>query len=105
MIIKRFSLAAVFALSVLLILAGCAGSLNHEEQLKATTLQVQKAVQSELDSLDSDLSGAASELSRTGLSGPEARQILNELCSKYPFIIDSCTTDIAGKMVTVAPEA
>ncbi|MCJ7654658.1 MAG: cache domain-containing protein [Dehalococcoidia bacterium] len=105
MVIKRFSLAAVFALSVMLILAGCAGSLNHEGQLKTTTLQIQKAVQSELDNLDRDLSGAASKLSGTGLSGPEARQILNELCSKHPFIIDSCTTDAAGKMVTVAPEA
>jgi hypothetical protein len=106
MVIKRFSLVAVLALSVMLILIyGCAGSFNHEGQLKTTTLQVQKAVQLELDNLDNDLSGAASELSRTGLSGPEARQILNELCSKHPFVIDSCTTDLAGKMVTVAPEA
>jgi hypothetical protein len=103
---KRFSLVAAFALSLMLILIyGCAGSFNQEGQLKTTTLQSQEAVQAELDNLDSDLSGAASELSRTGLSGPEARQILDGLCSKYPFIIDSCTADAAGKMVTVAPEA
>jgi len=106
MVRQRFFLAVVFALSLMIVLAyGCTGSLNHEEQLKTTTLQIQEAVQSELDNLDSDLSGAASKLSGTGLSGPEARQILNELCSKHPFIIDSCTTDVAGKMVTVAPEA
>lgn len=106
MIIKRFSLIAVFALSVMLILTyGCAGSLNHEGQLKITTLQIQKAVQLELDNLDSDLSGAASELSRTGLSGPEARQILNGLYSKHTFIIDCLTADVAGKIVAVAPEA
>jgi hypothetical protein len=106
MVTRRFSLAAVFALSLMLILIyGCAGSFNHEAQLKTTTLQAQEAVQSELDNLDSDLSDAASKLSGTGLSGPEARQILNGLCSKHPFVIDSCTADIAGKMVTVAPDA
>ncbi|MFC2050423.1 cache domain-containing protein [Chloroflexota bacterium] len=106
MVTKRFALVLSFALSVILTLIyGCAGSFNHEGQLETTTLQVQEAVQAELDNLDRDLSGAASELSRTGLSGPEARQILNGLCSKHPSVIDSCTTDTAGKMVTVAPEA
>ena len=106
MVTKRFALVVVLALSMTLILTyGCVGSLSHEGQLKTTTLQAQKAVQAELDNLDSDLFSAASELSGTGLSGPEARQILNGLCSKHPFIIDSCTTDVAGKMVTVAPEA
>jgi hypothetical protein len=106
MVIKRFALVAVFALSLMLIpIYGCAGSFNHEGQLKTITLQAQEAVQAELNNLNSDLSGATSELSHTGLSGPEARQILNGLCSKHPFIIDSCTTDVAGKMVTVAPEA
>ncbi|MBN2463778.1 MAG: cache domain-containing protein [Dehalococcoidia bacterium] len=102
---RRFSLAVALALSLLLILAGCTGSVNQEEQLKTTTLQIQKAVQLELDNLDSDLSTATSELSRTGLSGPEARQILNGLCSKYSFMIDFATADTTGNMVTVAPEA
>jgi hypothetical protein len=68
-------------------------------------LQIQKAVQLELDNLDRDLSGAASKLSRIGLSGSEARQILNELSGNHPFLIDCSTVDVAGKMVTVAPEA
>jgi hypothetical protein len=81
------------------------GPASQELQLKTTTLQIQQAVQSELDNLDLDMSAAASELSRTGLSGPEARQILNGLSSKYPFIIDCLTANVAGKMVTVAPDA
>src|SRR4030043_1817997 len=101
---RRFSLAVVFALPLVLTLAGCTGSINQEEQLKAITLQIQNAVQLELDSRDGDLSAAASQLSSTGLSGPEARQILNGLCSKYPFMIDCLTADAAGKMVTVAPD-
>jgi hypothetical protein len=106
MVKQRFFLVVVIALSLMLVLAyGCAGSISQEEQLKTTTLQIQKAVQSELDNLDRDLSTAASELSRTGLSGPEARQILNGLYSKHTFIIDCLTANVAGKMVTVAPDA
>jgi hypothetical protein len=105
MVTRRPSLVVVLALSLMLMLAGCTGSLNQEERLKTTTLQIQKAVQLELDNLDHDMSGAASELSRTGLSGPEARQILNGLAGKYSFIIDCLTADAAGKIVTVAPDA
>jgi hypothetical protein len=106
MIMKRLSLIAVFTLCVTLILVyGCTDSVKQEDQLKVTTLQVQKAVQSELDSLDRDLSGAASKLSRTGIEGAEARQILNGLCSSHPYLIDCSTVNIADKMVTVAPEA
>jgi hypothetical protein len=52
---------------------GCTGSISQEEQLRTTTLQIQKAVQSELDNLDRGLSAAAAKLSRTGLSSPEAK--------------------------------
>ncbi len=103
---KQLFLVVVLALSLMLVPAyGCTGSVNQEEQLKTTTLQIQKAVQSELDNLDKDMSAAASELSGTGLSGTEARQILNGLYSEHTFIIDCLTTDAAGKMVTVAPDA
>jgi hypothetical protein len=98
---RRFSLA----LALLLILAGCTSSVSQEEQLKVTTLQIQQTVQTELDNLDDDVSAAASQLSGTGLSGPEVRQILNGLCNKYPYIIDFATADTAGNMVTVAPDA
>jgi hypothetical protein len=103
---QRFSLIMALALSLMLILVyGCMGPASQEVQLKTATLQIQQAVQSELDNLDLDMSAAASQLSGTGLSGPEARQILNVLYSRHPFIIDTCTADIAGKMVTVAPDA
>jgi hypothetical protein len=107
MSVKRYSLTTVVLvlLVAVMLVYGYMSSANQEDQLKTTTLQIQKAVQSELDDLDRDMSAAASELSRTGLSGPEARQILNGLVSKYTFIIDSCTTDISGIMVTVAPDA
>ncbi len=74
-------------------------------QLKGLTEKIKQAVQIELNNTDLDLSNAAAELSRTGLSGDEAGNILNELVVKHPFIIDTCTTDAAGKMITVAPDA
>jgi len=94
------------ALSLVLILSyGCTGPASQEVQLKTATLQIQQAVQSELDKLDLEMAAAASQLSGTGLSGTEARQILNVLYSRHPFIIDCLTADAAGKMVTVAPDA
>jgi len=73
-------------------------------QLKGLKEKIKQAVQIELNNTDLDLSNAAAGLARTGLSGDEARNIVNELVIKHTFIIDSCTTDIAGKMVTVAPD-
>jgi hypothetical protein len=102
--LKKSSLTAL-AISLTLMLAGCTAPGAQELQLKTTTQQIQQAVQIELNELDLDLSNAAAELSRTGLSGPEARNVLNGLTDKYPFIIDTCTTDTVGKMVTVAPDA
>jgi hypothetical protein len=101
---KKLSLITL-ALSLILILAGCTAPNAQELQLRTTTQEIQQAVQIGLNELDLDISNAAAGLSRTGLSGNEARQILNGLTDKYPFISDSCTTDTAGKMVTVAPDA
>jgi hypothetical protein len=105
--IKRYLLTAIFTLSLIFgyFSVGCSSSTNQEDQLKTTTQQIQTAVQTELNKLDSDLSVVASKLSTIGLSGSEVRQNLNDLCSKYSFIIDSCTADANGKMVVVAPDS
>jgi hypothetical protein len=102
--LKKLCLAAL-TISLILLLAGCTTPSAQELQLKTTTQKIQQAVQTELNELDLAVSNAAAELSRTGLSGPEARNILKGLADKYAFIIDTCTTDTAGIMVTVAPEA
>ena len=93
------------AISLILMLAGCTAQSAQELQLKTTNQQIQQAIQTELNELDLDLSNAAAELSLTGLSGAEARQVLNEVNKKYPFIIDTCATDVDGKMVTIEPAA
>jgi hypothetical protein len=103
---KRFSLILILTLSVMLILVnGCAAPVNNQAQLESTNQKIQQAIQSGLDSFDADLSGAVSGLARTGLNGPGARQILNGLCSKYPFLIDCLAVDAAGKVTAAAPEA
>lgn len=105
MIIKQYVGVIVVLAMMLGVVCGCAGPSDKEAQLDAVALQIQKAVQSKLDTLDGDLAAASSKLSRTGLSGSETRQILNELCRNNSFVIDSCTADTAGKMVTMVPEA
>jgi hypothetical protein len=105
MLTKRFALVMALALSLVLIMAcSCTGSLSQKEQLRTTTQIIQKGVQGQLDNLDRDLSATASQLSSTGLSGTETRQILNGLVTKHSFVIDFAITDTAGKMVTIAPD-
>jgi hypothetical protein len=101
---KHFSLIVCLALSLLLMAPGCAGQNSQETQLKDATLQITQAIQSELDKLDADLSATATQLSHTGLTGPEAGQILNGLHSQYPFTIDFATADTDNKIITIVPE-
>ncbi len=82
----------------------CTAQTPEQIMLKDTTTQIQKTVQTELDYLDQDMSAMATQLSGTGIIGPEARQILNLLYSKHPFVTDCLTADPSGKIVTVAPE-
>lgn len=102
MLTKRFALAIILALSLMPVLA-CSHAVPTG--LGPTNELIKHTVQTELIKLDFELSIAAAELSRTGLSGTEARNILNGLATSNPFVIDVCTTDPTGKTVTVAPDA
>jgi hypothetical protein len=102
MLTKRFALAIILALSLMPVLAcSCAVPTG----LGPTNELIKHTVQTELIKLDFELSNAADELSQTGLSGTEARNVLNRVAASNPFVIDICTTDLDGKMVTVAPDA
>jgi hypothetical protein len=68
-------------------------------------LRLQSLVQEELDHLDDNVSLAAEKLASTGLGGPEARNILNEVCLKNPIVITCSAVDLNGIMVTVEPDA
>jgi len=93
------------ALSLILVSVGCSIQSAREVQLKTAAGRIGVSIQAELDKLDLDLTYIAAQLSRTGLSGDKATSLLDGLAAKYPFIIDTCTTDTAGKMVAVAPQA
>src|SRR4030042_5315456 len=71
---KRFALAIILALSLMSVLA-C--SHAFPTGLGPTNHSIKHTVQSELAKLDVELMFAADRLSRTGLSGAEARNILN----------------------------
>jgi hypothetical protein len=101
---RRYLWIIILALiSILVTGYGCGRSVNKDAQLQANTLKLQQDIQWELDTMDSDLSSTAVELSQTGLSGSECRQILNEFCIDHPYVVDCCTVDNSGRIVTMAP--
>ena len=105
MINNRRFFSIVFVLLVSFTLCfSCTSTLQGFDRLNAIAQQIQQSIQTELDSLDSDMSVAASQLVKTGLSGNDARQILNSICTKYTFVIDCAAANTDGKLVTVAPD-
>jgi len=95
----------LMAVALALMVTGCAAPPSREAQTKAAVEKIRVAAQSELAKLDADVADAALKLKVTGLSGDSARQILNGLCAKYPYLVDCSTVDTTGKLVTVAPDA
>jgi hypothetical protein len=105
MALRTYSIFVLILLPVMLAVGfGCAAPSAPKADLKDSTVKIQAGLQSGMNALDMDLSRAAASLSVTGLSGSEARKVLSDLCTKYPYLIDCVTADTAGKMVTVAPE-
>jgi len=105
MFAKGLNLFLVIALSLMLTpVLGCAAPVGGEAQTKAAVEKIRVATQAELNKLDADVADAAIKLKSTGLSGDGARQILNGLCAKYPYLIDCSTVDTTGKVVTMAPD-
>ena len=102
----RFMFCLIIALSLIIFPAfGCAAPSGGESALKAAAEKVRAAAQSDLDKLDADVVAAAAKLKTTGLGGDQARQVLNDLFKKYPFLVDCCVADNTGKVVIMVPEA
>jgi hypothetical protein len=101
---KGLYLFLAIALSLMLLPAYSCSTIAGEAQTKATVEKIRQSVQAELNKLDTDVSDAVLKLKSTGLSGDGARQILNGLCAKYPYLIDCGVADITGKVVTMAPD-
>jgi ketosteroid isomerase-like protein len=67
--------------------------------------RIQKKMATILNVMDAELARTASELSKTGVSGPEARKALHDLCKSTAYAVDCATVDGKGKMVIVEPKA
>lgn len=96
--------AAILAAVLIVIIAGCAGPVKNEKQIKVATDNLQGIIQSKLLNLDNAVAAAAEKIAKSGLQGEETREILTKLCKKYPYLLDCSTADPRGKMITVAPE-
>jgi branched-chain amino acid transport system substrate-binding protein len=91
------------ALSLIPVLAyGCVALPTG---LGPTNQMIKHTVELELLKLDFDLAGAAVKLSTTGLSGTETSSILSEFATEHPSIINICTADTSGNIVTVGVDA
>jgi branched-chain amino acid transport system substrate-binding protein len=101
---KLFLMAVLALIATTAVLPGCSQQTSENIRLQDSAVKIQKILQAELDSLDSDLAGAAKKLSTTGLTGPEARKILLDLCNNRPYVVDCSTIDSTGKLVAIMPE-
>ncbi len=66
--------------------------------------RVQKKVTTMLNVIDAELAQAASELSKTGLTGPAARGVVQDLCKRTAHAVDCAAVDGKGRMVIVEPK-
>ncbi len=71
-----------------------------EQKLEA----VRASVQNMLNTADQIVAGVSEKLSTTGLSGPEARAILADLCKNADVAVACGAIDANGTLVTIVPE-
>jgi len=111
----------VFPVSVALVLfllfsAGCvseqAGQKSpkaapdaHHDAMRQTLSWVTGTLQGSLSALDSAVAGAAADLAKTGLSGPEADEILSRAAASDPSVINIITYDRNGTVLAAEPAA
>lgn len=65
--------------------------------------EAKQKIGAEFDRLDAGLKQAAQTLGATGLTGREARSVLNRLCLEFDYAVDCAAVDLQGKMVTIEP--
>ncbi len=103
------------ALVLALVAAGCTGSgpgasspagdtpSITDESVNETLRVFVTEAQRSLDALDANTSSAASALAQTGLSGPEAEDVLLGLSRTGNFTNDAVTFDPNGEIIAVMP--
>ncbi len=104
---RVLSLVLFFVLSIPVVMTdtGCVGPVKNLKQMKSATENLQSIIQSKLLNLDNAVEDAAEKIAKSGIQSEETRGILNGLCRKYPYLTDCSTSDLQGRMITVAPES
>lgn len=88
------------------IITGCSsGTVVSEAQLQPVTVKMQQQLQARLSDLDNTLAAAALKIAKSGLTGDETRQVLEDMCSQCPYLVDCAAADNSGTMLTLAPES
>jgi hypothetical protein len=82
------------------------GSSNATKVQMTTLLSaVQVAVDSEIERVGNSLIYASKQLSTTGISGDQARQIIAALAANSSYIIEAATQNLDRQMIIVEPAA
>jgi hypothetical protein len=77
---------------------------TNKEEMGTILINAQAAINAELLRLDSLLSNACQQLSTTGLAGPEAEKILNDLYTEESeIIVNAATADKNDILLAVQP--
>ncbi|MCE1247713.1 MAG: hypothetical protein LWY06_13820 [Firmicutes bacterium] len=66
--------------------------------------KVKTEINSLLAGMDKDLAETAKIIGKAGLTSKESRKAMQEIQSKYQFVIDCCTVDTKGKIVAAEPD-
>jgi branched-chain amino acid transport system substrate-binding protein len=100
-------LCILFFCSLAVIVLGSGVSCKASPQNGADKVlqSVRQEIQNELDRLDRNLASAAQNLSGVDLGGTRARSILTGLLQDRPYIVDTCTVDRNGRILSVEPAA
>jgi hypothetical protein len=70
----------------------------------AKLTMISEEIQKILDGIDGRLANAAKELTKTGLTGPDAESVLDELCRESPYFMSCATINASGVIVIDRPE-
>jgi hypothetical protein len=91
----------VFALGVVI---GGRATAARDELPSIILSELQRDITARLNKMDAGLYDASIGLSDKELGGPEAKAVLQMLCSLTPHAVDCVTVDKKGIIVNVAPE-
>ncbi len=71
----------------------------------ATLSKVQVSVDAEIERIGNSIIYASQQLTKTGIAGDQAREVISALAANSSFIIEAATQNLDRQMMVVEPEA